>query len=240
LIHLSLLIHKKLMHICARTSAMTFAFVLVCSLAIAVNATATAANPINMSPPQVLVLIWAGAGWTDLVSINYDGVVPEKTVREDVESISKGTGWAVNNLHVTTKKIPVPGANNSTSATFDTNTGLASGSATVHIDPIVLAFKRLDRLQISILAGKTTPINAPNGFVDDKISITGVYNLGNIQYAVKIIDHNISQLDWPNPQTGQVANTKGRNSGKNVLIIIFIAAGGAAVAYVITRKLTHK
>ena len=175
-----------------------------------------------------------------MVSINYDGIVAEKLVKEDIEAVSKGTGWTVNNLHITTKKIPVPGANPSTSATFETNTGLALGSATVRIDPMVLAFKRLDRLQISILVGKATSINAPDGFTDDKVSITGVYNPGNIQYIVTIIDHDISQLDWPVAQPNQAKNAIKRHTGRNILIIILLASAGAVIAYFATRKLTSK
>jgi hypothetical protein len=219
---------------------MAVTFALTCAISFFYTSPSIAANTSNMSAPQVLVLIWAGAGWTDLVSVNYDGTVIEKNVREDIDAISKGTGWAVNNLHISTKKIPVPGANLSTSATFETNTSLASGSATVYIDPIVLAFKRMDRLQISILVGKTTSINAPDGFTDDKVSIAGVYNPGNIQYVVKITDHTITQLDWPNHQAYQATGKTIRHTGRNFLVIISLASIGAIIAYFTTRKLTRK
>lgn len=238
LIHLLFLIRSRLICICTLIAAIAIACIFVCVSASGNTPRNNSAEFSHMSAPQVLILVWAGAGWTDLVSINYDGLVSEKSVRNDLEAISKDTGWTINNLHISTKKIPVPGSNLSTSATFDTNTGLASGSASVNIDPIILVYKRFDRIQISFLVGKATPINAPNGYTDENISITSIFSPGNLQYAINIIDHDITKLDWPYQQGGGAVPSTGKRTGWGIVIILLLAGGGALVAYLTAKKLT--
>lgn len=191
----------------------------------------------SMPVPQVLVLVWVGSGWNDIVSINYSSTLSDKQVNQDIKNLSEKTGWSVDDLKISTKKIPVPGASPSTSATFTTYTGLGGKQAVANIEPIVMTFKRYSLLQISYLVGEKLQLTAPEGFSDQSVDVAGSYDSGNLQYMVRVKNHDIERLDWPVLQADGSYAVPKKKSSFNFGLALTLACFGAVVAYFITKKL---
>jgi hypothetical protein len=213
--------------------------------ALMLSAHVRAAQTAVMPEPQMPdVLIWIDArnpaqSW---VAITYPKVVPKVTAETHLANLLKYTGWAAANLKISHGSIAKTGENPMTSAEFSTPAAIQPQTGYLPIEPIILAFRDLNLVEVQYLTPATFVFRGLGDFENKHVRIKLNRGSNTYRYSISLKTHDFERLDLPGPQVpGEPKESADRGLRLTIeILVVALALTMAALAFIISARFVQK
>jgi hypothetical protein len=211
---------------------------------------------------QVVVVPFGGGQWA--VSAVYPKRIPRAQAEGRVQRLLSLTGWkgaqfafedrALERVatNVKLEDGPLPPVPVMSSLTFLTRGKVVdTADGTMPLEPFARAYRDLNRIHVTYLVPGKFPFKGLRRFTDNNVDIALSEGQGAWTYVVNIKNHRLDALGLPRyevlkpERTVQSAqdDTGGLNARKTVFgtgLVVLLAAGAGAVAYLWTNRLAMR
>jgi hypothetical protein len=189
--------------------------------------------------PDILVLVFAQNPAAPSVSVNYTKLVKKDQVEADLRRLVNATGWTATNIRITNESAMPSGQNPTTTVEFTSSPMPDIGSGALVIEPTIVAFKDLSKIEIDYVLTPAATLRALGDYENDYVKIAQLPGPGSYRYRVHVKDHNFQKLNLPiPPPPGQEPKPEPPPASRAplVILVVVLAMGVAAIAYLITAN----
>ncbi len=205
------------------------------------------------TPPDVLILVYAGPGGNDQVGLTYRSMLTRAQVHRDLQALAAGTGWTPKHVVMNAKTAAQLNADTPmTIVSFDARNVISPDSHTFTLEPVVLAMKAYPFTALTYFVAGHYNYRGLRQYQDRYVNIRLDEQTAAFTYHIHILDPSFQKLNLPIYQApaaqSQVVSTpivyphKGRHRARSwqvgVVALVAIAAGGA-VYFVASRQPWH-
>jgi len=206
-----------------------------------VRAAQTAVTP-EARMPDVLIWIDARNPARSWVSITYPKVVTKLTAETHLASLLKNTGWTAADLKITSGSLMQSGENPMTSVDFSTPVTIQPQTGYLPIEPIIIAFRDLNAVEIQYIVPATFVFRGVGDFENKHVRIKLNRGSNTYRYSISLKTHDFERLDLPGPRIpGAPRESADRGLRLTIgILVMALALTMAALGFIIAARLVQK
>lgn len=191
--------------------------------------------------PDVLVLVLGGIGSSEMVSINYTGVVALPKAQADLDTIAAAGKWQATNARGETKSSGGPNPKPTTSITFQAKGVIDYVNGALPLEPFIVGLKRFKFIEVDYMIPQTFQFKGLKDFENEFVKIQMSPSGNSYRYRIVVKNADFTKLGLPLAQpTATESKQVGMPVGKRVLLAFGLAILGAGIVYLVTAYLLKR
>ena len=217
---------------------------LLAGMSIAALCRPSVATP-QVSQPDILMLVYAGADGHDMVGLTYPKAIPHAQAKTDLQALAAATGWAPTHVNIEDARAPLVGSKQMmTSVDFVAHGVIPSTGRYLPVEPVVSALRNYPHVAITYMVGGNYDFQGLRDYKDKYVTIALDERGNAYTYHIFVHDSKFPKLNLPiyqaPPSQTKVAAAPPPHRGVRpwqVLLVTLIAcAAGGAVYFVMSRN----